>query len=346
MKITPALRICGVALSLGASVALSSSSASAQPAPPGNPAMAEALFQQARELFKQESYAAACPKFAESQRLEPKLGTLLNLAVCHEKLGKIATAWAEYTSAATIAGREGSKDRDREVFARERVADLEKRLARVTLQSSSPPAGLRVALDDQPMDLTALNSPLPIDPGKHRIAASAPGKIDWSTTIDVPSEQASLPVLIPPLQAAPEPPPAPIAPSPVPAPLAPAAMPFVAVAPPSTRSEDRFVAYAGFGVGAAGVLVGAVTGSITLARAATIRDACKDNLCGVSQTDALSSTTTLANVSNVSFVIGGLGLGVGVVALLVSPSREPAKRPVATVTPILGPGAVGLRGSF
>ncbi|MEP7122703.1 MAG: tetratricopeptide repeat protein [Byssovorax sp.] len=342
MKTLPSLPVAGVAFSLVASLLLGSPSASAQPRPPGNPAVAEALFQQARDLFKQESYAEACPKFAESQRLEPKLGTLLNLAVCHEKLGKIATAWAEYTSAATIAGREGSKDR--EAFSRERVADLEKKLSRITLQSSSPPAGLRVVLDDQPMDLTALNTPLPIDPGKHWIAASAPGRVDWSTTLDVPSEQASLPVQIPTLVAAPVAAlPAPAVPTP--APLVPPATPAVEVAPPA-RSDNRFVAYVGFGVGAAGVLVGAITGGITLARASTIRAACHDNFCGVGQTEALGGATTMANVSNVSFLLGGLGVGVGVVALILTPSREPARRPVATVTPIVGPGAVGLRGSF
>ena len=338
-------RAAAAALALGAALAVPR--ASAQPLPGASPAMAEALFQQARDLFKQERYAEACPRFAESQRLEPKLGTLLNLAVCHEKTGKIATAWTECTSAATIARRDGAKDR--EDFAREQVAILEKKLARVVVQADASAAGPSVTLDDQPLDRTALNTPLPIDPGKHRISALAPGKIAWSTEIEAPSDRAELTVTIPALEAAvtPAPPPMPLEAAPIsPAPPRPLAPVAPAGAPTSGRSEILKIAYAGFGLGAAGVITGAIAGAITLARAGTIRDTCTNDRCGKDQEAEISSATTIANVSNVGFAVGALGVGVGVGALLVARSREPAPRAAAAVTPILGPGVVGLRGSF
>jgi hypothetical protein len=340
------------ACALVAGVALASAGASAQPLPGGSPAMAEALFQQARDLFKQERYAEACPRFAESQRLEPKLGTLLNLAVCHEKIGKIATAWAEYTSAATIARRDGSKER--EDFARDQVAILEKKIARVVVQADASPAGPSITLDEQPLDRTALNTPLPIDPGKHRIGAAAPGKIAWSTVVEVPSERAELTVPIPALAAVVEPPPPTVAPLPAPpvvipiapAPPGPPAPSASQSAPEPVRAGSLTLAYTGFGVGVAGVLVGAIAGGFTLAQASSIRDHCIGNRCDSDQADALGSATAVANVANVGFTIGAIGLAVGVAGLFVARASAPAPKAAATLTPILGPGAVGLRGSF
>ena len=92
-------------------------------------ATAEALFQEAKKLKAAEEYDAACPKFAASQKLDPALGTLLNLADCHEQQGLTASAWAEFLEAATLARRAGQAERAK--VAKERATALEGRLTRL-----------------------------------------------------------------------------------------------------------------------------------------------------------------------------------------------------------------------
>src|SRR5882724_4149653 len=100
-----------------------------------DPATAEALFRQGRQAMEAKNYQEASQKFAESQRLDPAAGTLMNLATCEEKLGRLASAWQHWKEAIDAL----PANDDRVVFAQSRVEELEKKLPRlqVTLQSGT-----------------------------------------------------------------------------------------------------------------------------------------------------------------------------------------------------------------
>jgi tetratricopeptide (TPR) repeat protein len=165
-------------------------------------AVAEALYRQARDLMAAGKYDEACPKLAQSQQLDPATGTLLNLAACHEKQGKLATAWLEYSDALVAARRDGREDRVQ--YARERAAELEPKLSRLTLllAPNADAPGLSIELDSTSVGSAVFGVPTPVDPGKHSVRASAPGKKPQIFSIEVAvADQRTF--SIPPLEDAP-----------------------------------------------------------------------------------------------------------------------------------------------
>jgi hypothetical protein len=125
-------------------------------------AAAEAMFLEAKELANAGEWAEACPKFEASYKLERALGTLLNVANCHEQVGRVASAWSELGEALEWARREGD---DREAFAAERRAALEPRVPHLTIDVARPAPGLSVYRGDEVIDPRAYGTPLPTDPG-------------------------------------------------------------------------------------------------------------------------------------------------------------------------------------
>jgi len=320
-------------------------------------AAAEALFREARGLLEAGKVRVACAKFAESQRLDPKLGTLLNLASCHAAEGNTATAWAEFSQAAGMALT--ARQQARADYARSRAAELEQELSRVTFRGApgaSAPEGLRIKLGDKEFAAAAIGSRIPLDPGKYQVEVTAPGKKGWSTELDVPPGPASLEVDIPPLVDEAPAPPAPrslaAAPAPPPAPAAPSAPP----APPDSGvGARRTLGIVLGGVGLVGIGVGTYFGLRTFSQQSVVEENCDDRYCNQEGLEAEQEARRAAPVSTIAFAAGGALLAGGVVLLLLS-SGEPdapdarvvrkgahAARAGLWVAPQVGWGSAGLR---
>src|ERR1700685_1339046 len=94
-------------------------------------ALALRLFDEGRSLLAAGKVAEACPKLEESRRLDPLPGTVLNLAVCHEKQGLAASAVAEFYQARAMAERD--KRGDRVALANDHLRALESQVSNLVI---------------------------------------------------------------------------------------------------------------------------------------------------------------------------------------------------------------------
>lgn len=176
--------------------------------------LAETLYREGRRLLAEQRYDEAIAKLSESYRIDPGVGTLLALAVCHEAQGRYATAWVEFSDAMRAAQRD--KREDRVQLAREHLAQIEPKLSRLTIAIApqEEQGTLELRLDGVRLGVAAQGVAVPIDPGLHRVEASAPGKVPFSQEVTIGANADQRVVVIPVLARLPPPassPPPPVA---------------------------------------------------------------------------------------------------------------------------------------
>jgi hypothetical protein len=300
-----------------------------------DPAAAEALFQEGRRLLKSRDpdVAAACAKFDESLRLDPAIGTLINVAACQERLGRTATAWQHWRAA---ADQLATADRRRTMALNHAMA-LEKVLPRlvVTLGPNIPDdVQVEVRRDGIRLGRASLGLPLPLDPGPHRVTVLSPGRQPRNYDLVIaPRETQNLLVepgpeaLAQPSSSPPErqvaaaPPPA--APATVEETLGPPATfdiqtPAVPAAPRPT-SWRTVASWGLIGAGAAALGTAGYFGSQALAARRDARTSCPgvadERVCHRSGTPALDRDRRFSLRSDVAVVVGALLFGSGLFLL-------------------------------
>lgn len=293
---------------------------------------AESLFQEARKLAEAKKYTEACPKFLASHKLAPAHGTLLNLADCYEKNGQIASAWARFHEAIALAQKLGRPDREK--TARDRADKLEPRLIKLTIVAKDRDA--EVKLDGNALDSAVLGTPVPVDPGKHTVEASAKGKKPWSTSVDVSEKNRSASLDIPALED--EPVAAP--------PSGNGDKPKTVDNPPDDEGDGSNMKTIGIAVGAVG-LAGIGIGSFFGIRASDKwKDAkarCNASYeCDATGVDLADQARSSGTIATLGFIAGGALLVAGVVLFVTAPSGKPANKMKVGV----GPGSVLVGGSF
>jgi hypothetical protein len=307
-----------VAIAAGLVVAASRSAATEPTATERT--MAQSLFDDARTLYAAGEFSDACDRFQASQRLDPRLGTLMNMAMCHEKIGRTASAWAEFKDAALQAARERRPDREK--FARERVEALAPILSRLKIivpPNASLP-GLALRLDGVLLDSASSGFALPVDPGPHKLEATAPDRDRWETRFEVGQQADLREIAVPVLSATVEPTPSqPVRGDPPPA----VSSTAPAAAPSSARTRAGLLVGA---TGMVGVAVGSVFGLRALSKRNDAEELCSQGDCGERAHRLNDEGITAAWISNVGFGLGLVGIGVGSWLLLTSGAPEQETR--------------------
>jgi hypothetical protein len=254
-------------------------------------------------------FELACPKLAESYRIDRGLGALLNLAVCHERQGRVSTARAEFVEAAALAHRIG--DADREALAQRRANELAPRVPHVSFQfrPAAPPEA-RIVLDGVTLTKSAWESPLAIDPGPHAVSAQVPGKKAIEMTFSIADNGETKAVVLGPfIDDTPPPAEAPRDPLPT-----------------SFWSHGNVAAVVTGGVGLVGVGLGAYFGVRTFALKSERDDHCDaQRFCDPRGLELDSSARDSALVSTIAVGVGSALIAVAAFLIVTAPPRSRAR---------------------
>jgi hypothetical protein len=316
----PSRTMLAIALALGA--ALGGRSAYADGLSP----KADRLFSEGLGFARRGDCARAGEKFADSYAADPAPGTLINWALCEEKLGRTATALGLLRLAddRLPAGHPRISD------VKSEVASLRERVPYLRMHPLRPlPPGTVVLKDAVQVDLSSLDQKQPIDPGTHVIEVHAPEHeirrydvvLSEGRTVDLAFEPGS--------------------------PRG-SSLPASRAEVDRTTGDNRVLGWVIGGTGVAAIGVSAVTGLLAMQRWNDVRSQCNvgAKTCPTDEgNEASAAGRSLATVSTVAFVAGGVGV-IGGAYLLLS-ARRPSPSTTGSFVAITPSGqGIQLSGAF
>jgi hypothetical protein len=316
----------------------------------GDTLTAETLFKKGLDAMKHNQFKAACDAFEGSDESDPSPGTEINLALCNEKQGKIATAWGWYRTAAGLADQRNQKDRAE--LARNEAVKLEPKLHKLTITVKGPaPEGLTVTRNGTTVPIAILGSDIPIDPGDYAIEVNAKNKKGWKGSVHIAAGPGTDRLDVPPLEDVPV--------AVTPAAGAPAGGDYH---PPQTGNDGSTQRTVGLIVGGVGILALIGAGGLEIFNLAVTNadykktkndsDACPTQLppnparCAGLATSVTSKDDARHSNQTAAIVIasaGGALIITGIVLLATAPSgRSTGALTKTRVYPLLGNGTTGL----
>jgi hypothetical protein len=211
--------------------------------------------------------------------------------------------------------------------AREQAADLAWRIPKAFLHVAGRPASeVTVLLDGTPFDRSLLGAAQRMNPGEHVfVARTADGAERHATFVLAEGESKSITIDF-------------------------LAGTLAVAQPRPVKAETAIspVAWGGFGVAAVGLAVGATTGILAMQKTKKLEEQCvgTSGICPASAIDDVESAKAYSTVSTISLLAAAGGATIGVIALMIGGGSKEAPKREASARVNVGPGSIGLAGTF
>lgn len=304
---------------------------------------ARSLLDEGDRKFAAKDYAGALEAYKAAHAIMNVPTTGIEVAKAEEQVGQLVEAHDMLLAVMRLptGPNEPAAFTRARSSATERASALAARIPSIRVSITGPTdlSAVSVRIDGEIVRNEALKLPRKLNPGSHVINVTAAGFREASSTVTVGEGQnIEHTVRLEPVAKGATP----IAPATASAP----AQRDVGVA--TSRGSVSPLVYVGFGVGAVGIVVGGITGFMSLSQTSDLKERCPDNTCPPDAKDDRDRAETLATVSDVSFAVGIIGIGTGVVALLTGsgPTSIETKSASAHVRPWVSARSLGLTGKF
>jgi hypothetical protein len=302
-------------------------------------ATARTLAQEGQDALEAKKYSVSVDRFSRAESLVHAPTLLLGLARAQLGLGNLVESQESYNriireGVAPNAPRSWNKAL---ADASKEVQSLAPRIPWVTITVNGPTSP-EVALDATTVPPASLGVRRAVNPGEHSIRASGEGYLVATKTISL-NEGQTLSVTLD-LEKAPAPPPAPIVEAPV-----------VPMAPETSKPNAgprKTLAFVAYGVGGAGLIAGGITGVLALQKHQQLKNAgCSNSRCPAEESSQLSSYHTAGTISNIGFIVAGVGAVTGTILLLTLPRSSTSRAGVdQELSAFVGWGSGGVKGTF
>ncbi|MCU0681659.1 MAG: hypothetical protein MUF34_05290 [Polyangiaceae bacterium] len=311
----------------------------APPTPSASPPQGTGSVDEAREhyerglqLFRDGAFDGALTEFLRAYELAPSYRLFYFIGHTHRQLNDFAPALRAFEQYLKDGGREIQAKRRSEV--EREIAQLRKRVGRIEIVASEP--GAAILVDDRNVGTSPLEGPIVANVGQRRVVAVKDGRQSPPAIASVSGDESTkVELQLPPAVTAP-------------ASANPAVPSHQGKAPPALPApSERRVPWVGWAVTGALATGAVVTGVLALSASGDLQSERDSTDATRNALDSDRGRTTGFAVATDLLAVGALVAGgVSLYLTLKPPSPNVGAAPATSLRFGVGPGSLGLRGTF